>query len=1194
MSFEKSALPSEVLAQVWNLADIEQRGALNVTEFIIAMHLLASYKSKALSALPPSIPDGLYEAATRRPGSTFAPRPVSVRPADASIPRQSSGPGPARGPERQFTGPSSDWLITPRDKLSFDDLFSKVDTLKLGYISGEQAVSYFSDSGLASEVLAHIWDLANIRRLGQLNKDEFAVAMYLIRNSRGKLPSDLPTVLQPSLIPPSLRGVAPTTLPPAPAAPAPPTALPKSNADDLFGLDALTSSPSGSVQQQTTGGSAALPRATDDPFRQQSPPAVAPHPSSAAGQSIFQTFAPQSSFGQILSSQRTADSTSSGPRQASAVDDLLGDNDPEISNKLTKDTSDLGNMSNEMSNLRNQMQTVKAKKSVTENELVGSSAQKKDMEARLLQFRTQYEQELNMLKAFEVQLATERGEVTKLGQQIALVQASHQDVKAKLRDVQLSLDTTLREKEDVNQRIRQLNEYINQAKSELADKQSQLRQQTGRTAISKKQAEKLEEERAQIDKAKAEEPAARSAQPSRPLPTREATATSATSMNSTNPFMRRAPQPPMDNTTSPSAFSPTISLDGSKFENIFSTAFATPTSSTAPSTSFRADVYSRQSGPSINSEPNFHTPSTSPPRSPQLLPPPASRQMTSKDLPMAERVRPGSNSTSVRVESPVSRYDISTPTNAPSSPPAQGMGRSDPPRSVGFDRAVNAASAAVSETPKPAGKGAQHADIFQSLPSARDSQAPTNEPSNALPQQGGSVFADRGKDNAKAESPAAARSDPFYAPGHSRPSTGSKGDIEAAFASVGRSQAGGSGDDVAKFNSEFPPLKGKDEFPPIEEAKRYESESESEAGGFEDDFTKPSPSAKNAAKDRGMNPSGFGKESDGIFGKTAGELDGPHASKAEKLSSVSQGEALFGGSKGSNTTGASTSADNSTFPATPSETNRTSNPSDSYRSAVSHQSFGGGGSADNYSSPAEQPTLTQSGIIGSVAPKLPSTLDDFSTGFDDLAPAKEAVDPAEDDLLFDPSSEEHEFSASFDSPSASMNKSGMTERPAGSGLMGASSKMTPFSSDDHGFERAFAKSAAQPSLGDKKPHSDWDDLVRGVKADGPMKATSAHDFGPAAFPEAPEAPSLPRVPEPPSMPRAPESPGMSRADERDDPFLKHLVQMGYARPKALEALEKFDYDIQKVRQIGVAGRDTNISQAGDYLASPIRLNGQRF
>jgi len=537
--------------------------------------------------------------------------------------------------------------------------------------------------------------------------------------------------------------------------------------------------------------------------------------------------------------------------------------------------------------------------------------------------------------------------------------------------------------------------------------------------------------------------------------------------------------------------------------------------------------------------------------------------MTSKDLPLADRVRPGSNSTSVRVESPVSRYEISTPTNATSSPPAQGVGKSEPPRSAGtgFDRAINATSAAVSETPKATPKGVEHADIFQSLTSARDVQATaTNEPQNVQPQLGASAFTDRSKENAMRESPVAGRSDPFYAPGHSRPSTGSKGDIEAAFASVGRSPApGASGDDVAKFNSEFPPLKGKDEFPPIEEAKKDETESESDAGGFDDDFTKPSPATK-TAKDRSISASAFGKEGENIFGKTTatGDVDGPHASKAEKPSSVSRGEALFGGIKGSNAAGASTAAaDTSTFPATPSETNRTSNPSDSYQSAVSHQSFGGGGSADNYLSPVEQPTSTQSGTISSVATKLPTpsglgdfSMDDFTTGFDDLAPAKEAADPADDDLLFDPASEDHEFSASFDSPSASaMNKSGVTERPTGGSASMATSKMAPFASDEHGFERAFAKPTNQPATGEagKKSHSEWDDLLRGAKVDINKKTTSSNDFGASAFPEAPDPPSMPR------------------ADERDDPYLKHLMQMGYSRPKALDALEKYDYNIQKVR-----------------------------
>ncbi|KAJ4170646.1 hypothetical protein NW754_006782 [Fusarium falciforme] len=64
--FEKSGLPNEVLGRIWQLADTEQRGALVLTEFIIAMHLLTSMKTGALRSLPNILPAGLYEAASRR------------------------------------------------------------------------------------------------------------------------------------------------------------------------------------------------------------------------------------------------------------------------------------------------------------------------------------------------------------------------------------------------------------------------------------------------------------------------------------------------------------------------------------------------------------------------------------------------------------------------------------------------------------------------------------------------------------------------------------------------------------------------------------------------------------------------------------------------------------------------------------------------------------------------------------------------------------------------------------------------------------------------------------------------------------------------------------------------------------------------------------------------------------------------
>jgi epidermal growth factor receptor substrate 15 len=1180
-SWEKSGLPESVLSHVWNLCDTEQRGALSQTEFIIAMHLLASYKAKTLTALPQTIPAGLYEAASRRPTA------ISARtPGVAPIPRQTSGPGSARAPARQFTPPvSQEWVIGPREKTGYDTLFDKVDTQKLGYISGDQAVVFFSESGLPSEVLAQIWDLSNTRRLDQLNRDEFAVAMYLIRNQGRKPQSELPSELPTNLIPPSLRGAVPSAAPSQapevpPVAPVAPVAPPptKSNVDDLFGLDSFTSSPSSQVKNQTTGGSANINRSSDlGPFGESSSPRAFGSPSATTENTFFKSsFAPTSSFGQALATQSTgasASSSSAPPKQASLMEDLLGDNDPEVSKKFTKDTTDLANMQNEIGQLRSQMQNVQNRRGVAENELVSSSTQKRELESRLQQFRSQYEQEVKSLKALEDQLGMDRNEINQLGQKVALTHASAQDVQSKHRDVQGQLQSTQQELETVKERLRQMNEYIKKTQPEIEKMQSELRQQKGLLAIHKKQAEKLEEEKGQLDRMKADLADLSKAEGAvRPPVSREVTSGSAVSpapstTSSTNPFMRRSPQASVDNTMSPSGFTRTMSQEGNKFDNIFSQAFNTPT--TAPTTSFHQDAFSApsHSSPSVkSSKPEFPTPSTSPPQSsyqesPQLPPPPAARQITSKDLPLGDKSRDAeSAATSVRVETPLSRYDMSTPTNPiPSSPQQPSIERADTARSGPlFDHPVNSSSPVVTPGGDATKKQTESGDIFQGFGTSREAASPVDiQPSKA------------GMGGHQAEAPPPPRSDPFAL---TKTSTGSKGDIEAAFASVGKSSSrqvtgdshlnGNNDPVVAKFNSEFPPINmKKEEFPPIKSLE-HESDTESEVGGFDDDFTKASPPPAKKTHDIGRTDTAGSHALDSFFSSppssSAGAFDfGAPLSSAPKNeppkpAAPSHGESLFGSKSSTTATGMGSS---SMFSASPPETNRTSNQSDTYESAVSRQS-----STNKDFSPTEASTSTAPAPSGtqaaSNAPKF-SGFDEFS-GFDDLADAKEADDRADDDLIFDSHhGDDHEFSPSFDSPNASASH---LAKSAGASTIPSANKSL-FSSDDtfgdfeHNFGKSLSSSAQHAASGaaaGKASTHDWDAMMKGIEVDdhhahGSGRLDTEHDI-------------MPEAPEPPKSNLA-----RMETTEHDDPILKRLTSMGYPRPLALAALEKFDYDLDKVR-----------------------------
>jgi len=228
--FQRSRLPTPTLIQIWNLADQKGRGALGCAEFVVAMHLISCCKSGLLPALPQILPPGLYDVAAGRPPTRGGPdrrAPGRAMPPIPPIPKQFSGPQAQRAQsplsrnnftppvpqnanaiQRDLTGggaASGAWAVTPADKQRFDAVFLTVDKAGTGFITGDEAVPFFSNSNLPEDVLAQIWDLADIHKAGQLNRDEFAIAMFLIVQQRSNPGMPLPETLPLNLIPPSVR-----------------------------------------------------------------------------------------------------------------------------------------------------------------------------------------------------------------------------------------------------------------------------------------------------------------------------------------------------------------------------------------------------------------------------------------------------------------------------------------------------------------------------------------------------------------------------------------------------------------------------------------------------------------------------------------------------------------------------------------------------------------------------------------------------------------------------------------------------------------------------------------------------------------------------------------------------------------------------------------------------------------------------
>ena len=693
-----------------------------------------------MRGLPQILPPGLYEAASRRGvvRQATGSRPTPDNAPPSAVPRQFTSTGyspqapttdrPQQAAFQQATSTGDQWAISPQDKAQFDRIFATVDTPNRGYITGEQAVGFFSNSKLPEEALAQIWDLADINSEGQLNRDEFAVAMYLIKQQRGKRDGRgiLPQSLPPNLIPPSMRR--------QPIAPQQPTApafdnasnmnAPKSASEDLFGLDAFSAPSSPPLQPQTKKtGEATLtatpPRNTSSPAPQAFPQQSQSHPFSSQPQPNFKPFIPSSSFGQaLMTPQGTGTSASTASpaaqnrglpqqqqKQPSAMDDLLGDNDPDVSKRLNNETSELANLSNQVSSLTGQMQDIKTKRSSTEHDLSQTQSQKRDFENRLAQLRAAYEQEVREVQALEERLRSSKSETQKLQQDMAMIQGTHEDLQNQHRQISEAYHADQNENANLKEKIRQSNAEISEMKPQLEKMRSDARQQKGLVAINKKQ---LATNEAELEKAKAdlqaaarehEEATRELEQSKRDLEASSqavsevksqvrsppaAVASPAPSTASMNPFFRRSSNATTEKGMSPFPAQSVVSPNHNAFDSFFgpSVGISNTTSGPPPSTSFPNDPpNTHREAPeqpiALNESRNssygsgIPTPSISPPPlsnlsdSPHTVgeppAPPQSRQITSSFLPFRPHVdRPDSANPSVRANPPASRMgDIS-------------------------------------------------------------------------------------------------------------------------------------------------------------------------------------------------------------------------------------------------------------------------------------------------------------------------------------------------------------------------------------------------------------------------------------------------------------------------------------------------------------------------------------------------------
>ncbi|XP_069548502.1 epidermal growth factor receptor substrate 15-like 1 isoform X1 [Brachyistius frenatus] len=180
---KKSGLSDSTLGKIWDLADSERKGYLDKRGLFVALRLVAS----AQGGNDISLNNLNQNLAAPKFKDTNSPL-LSV----------------------STIAPDSQWGIRSDEKGKFDGIFESLSPVN-GLLSGDKVRPILINSKLPLDVLGKIWDLSDVDKDGNLDKDEFTVAMHLVYRAMEKEP--VPASLPASLIPPSKRKKSAPALP---------------------------------------------------------------------------------------------------------------------------------------------------------------------------------------------------------------------------------------------------------------------------------------------------------------------------------------------------------------------------------------------------------------------------------------------------------------------------------------------------------------------------------------------------------------------------------------------------------------------------------------------------------------------------------------------------------------------------------------------------------------------------------------------------------------------------------------------------------------------------------------------------------------------------------------------------------------------------------------------------------------------
>lgn len=461
-----SKLNQQDLASVWDLSDIQNTGIFTQLEFSIALFLVK--KKLNGEQLPNIVPDTLVESIRQfsdhnNSTGTRAQQVVNASPAhnayasDTSHQIAQSTPQPI---QRQKTamddlvdifGPSND---TPSPSVSRRTSSSDLSHSSNLTKARTNLTGSFKPTSTFGQSLVHKQPL-----LSPKEDDENLIGDDVYHGEKSPVPVATNPISSPPISSPSI------------STPHQSVSAQQSQERKAINYDALRTVPPPPPEKRSNANSFQSPGSPN-------------HMSSyvSSGQQGISGVQDKSISAQQFQSQQQPQQQQQQPLN----NDLLSENS-EISGQLSQTTSDIANISNQVKSLTTQTTDLHDKKLRAEQELTRISQIKTEVENKLKQLRTSYQNEVKQVDQVDATLALAKEETEALRSEASISEAKLNTLSSQLHEKQVTVEDLQKSNSTLKEKLGFLNAEIVELEKQLESKSAENQRLSNQASVKKSQ-----------------------------------------------------------------------------------------------------------------------------------------------------------------------------------------------------------------------------------------------------------------------------------------------------------------------------------------------------------------------------------------------------------------------------------------------------------------------------------------------------------------------------------------------------------------------------------------------------------------------------------------------------------------------------------------------------------------------------------